>query len=152
MSLSKYKIHGINEIRKSLEKLPADLQKRAYRSALSSGARVIAKNAKRKLGKGESGLLKKSIGIKYLPATSRSQAMGIVGPRRGMGGTWKGQKRNPTRYGHLVEKGTRHSAAQPFLRPALDESANEIFSKMSAMIERTIQRSIQSVAAKGGAR
>jgi HK97 gp10 family phage protein len=152
MSTAKYKIHGIDAIRRSLENLPADLQRKAYRSALSSASRVIARNAKRKLGKGESGLLKKSIGIKYLPATSRSSAMGIVGPRRGMGGLYNGKRRNPTRYAHFVEKGTRHTPAQPFLRPAFDESASEVFSKMAAMIERTLQRAIDAAARKGGAR
>jgi HK97 gp10 family phage protein len=149
-TISSYKILGLDEIRRSLEKLAPDLQRRAYRSALTSGARVIAKNAKRKLGKGESGLLKKSIGIKYLPATAKSQAMGIIGPRRGMGGVYKGQKRNPTRYAHLVENGTRNAPAKPFIRPAIVESSSEVFSKMSSMIERTITRSIDSVAKKGG--
>jgi hypothetical protein len=142
--MSSLKILGINEIRKTLEKLPADLQRKAYRSALTAGARVIAKNAKRKLGKGESGLLKKSIGMKYLPATARSQAMGIIGPRRGMGGIFDGQKRNPTRYAHIVENGTRFMPAKPFLRPAYVESGSEVFSKMSAMIEKTIMRSVEA--------
>jgi HK97 gp10 family phage protein len=149
-SISTYKIQGIDEIRRSLERLTPDLQRRAYRSALTSGSRVIAKNAKRKLGKGESGLLKKSIGMKYLPATARSQAMGIIGPRRGMGGVYNGQRRNPTRYAHLVENGTRNMAAKPFIRPAIVESSSEVFSKMSSMIERTIARSIDAVAKKGG--
>jgi HK97 gp10 family phage protein len=141
MSLSQSRISGLQEIKKRIEALPKELQRKAYRSALSSGARVIAKSAKQKVGKGQSGLLKKSIGIKYLPATTRSQALGLVGPKRGKGGMYKGQRRNPTRYAHLVEKGTVHSAAKPFLRPALLETQVEVFSKMAAMIERTVMRS-----------
>lgn len=148
MSMAQSRIIGLDAIKRKLEALPEQLRRKAYRSALSSGARVIAKAAKRKVGKGESGLLKKSIGIKYLPATTRSQALGLVGPKRGNGGIYNGQRRNPTRYAHLVEKGTRHSAAKPFLRPAMIETQSEVFMKMSAMIDRAIAREI----AKGGAR
>lgn len=148
MSMAQSRILGLDAIKRKLEALPEQLRRKAYRSALSSGARVIAKAAKRKVGKGESGMLKKSIGIKYLPATTRSQALGLVGPKRGNGGIYNGQRRNPTRYAHLVEKGTRHSAAKPFLRPAMIETQSEVFSKMSAMIERAIAREL----AKGGAR
>lgn len=148
MSMAQSRIIGLDAIKRKLEALPEQLRRKAYRSALSSGARVIAKAAKRKVGKGESGLLKKSIGIKYLPATTRSQALGLVGPKRGNGGIYNGQRRNPTRYAHLVEKGTRHSAAKPFLRPAMIETQSEVFMKMSAMIDRAIAREL----AKGGAR
>jgi HK97 gp10 family phage protein len=148
MNMAQSRILGLDAIKRKLEALPAQLRKKAYRSALSSGARVIAKAAKRKVGKGESGMLKKSIGIKYLPATTRSQALGLVGPKRGNGGIYNGKLRNPTRYAHLVEKGTRHSAAKPFLRPAMIETQSEVFSKMSAMIERAIANEL----AKGGAR
>ena len=148
MSMAQSKIIGLDAIKRKLEALPEQLRRKAYRSALSSGARVIAKAAKRKVGKGESGMLKKSIGIKYLPATTRSQALGLVGPKRGNGGIYNGQRRNPTRYAHLVEKGTRHSAAKPFLRPAMIETQSEVFMKMSAMIDRAIAREL----AKGGAR
>lgn len=148
MSMAQSRIIGLDAIKRKLEALPEQLRRKAYRSALSSGARVIAKAAKRKVGKGESGLLKKSIGIKYLPATTRSQALGLVGPKRGNGGIYNGQRRNPTRYAHLVEKGTRHSPAKPFLRPAMIETQTEVFSKMSAMIDRAIAREL----AKGGAR
>jgi HK97 gp10 family phage protein len=148
MSMAQSRIIGLDAIKRKLEALPEQLRRKAYRSALSSGARVIAKAAKRKVGKGESGMLKKSIGIKYLPATTRSQALGLVGPKRGNGGIYNGQRRNPTRYAHLVEKGTRHSAAKPFLRPAMIETQTEVFSKMSAMIDRAIAREL----AKGGAR
>lgn len=159
MNLSQTRILGLKEIKRRIEALPKELQKKAYRSALSSGARVIAKAAKRKAPEGDERLLKKSIGIKYLPATTRSQALGIIGPRRGFKGAPKvvtdrktGQKKtvtpDPVRYAHLVEKGTRHSAAKPFLRPAMIETQSEVFMKMSAMIDRAIAREI----AKGGAR
>lgn len=141
MNLSQSRIIGLADIKRRIEQLPKQLQRKAYRSALSSGARIIAKSAKRKIGKGESGLLKKSIGIKYLPATTRSQALGLVGAKRGKGGVYKGERRNPTRYAHLVEKGTVHSAAKPFLRPALIETQGEVFAKMASMIERVVMRS-----------
>lgn len=36
------------------------------------------------------------------------------------------KKKRPANYAHLVELGTEHSAAQPFLRPAFDKHAEAI--------------------------
>lgn len=83
-------------------------------------------------------LLKKSIGQKVKTYKS-GVVVGIVGPRKGFRAeigkrVRKGKKSNvgdpiyadPVNYAHLVELGTKHSKAQPFLRPALEESKDEI--------------------------
>jgi len=42
-------------------------------------------------------------------------------------------------YGHMVEHGTRHSPAHPFLLPALEEHRDEINALIAAHIERAIR-------------
>lgn len=153
-----YQIQGLKELQKTLAMLPKGVEKRAHRAALSAGGRIIAKAAKRKAPKGETGLLKKSIGMKFLPARGKSQPIAIIGPRRGFKGTPKvvtdrqtGQQKtitpDPVRYAHLVEKGTRHSSAKPFIRPALDESASAVFEAMAQKVSKAIDT---AAAKKGG--
>lgn len=101
------------------------------------------------------GLLKKSIGYKVKIYRTTGNAVAIVGPRSGfrkaIGITKrsgrpgklnldspKRRKRrdprpvgttiyaDPVNYAHLVEYGTRHSAAQPFLRPTAKLGAHTL--------------------------
>jgi HK97 gp10 family phage protein len=77
------------------------------------------------------GALKKSIGHKV--RVYKRAVVAIVGPRDGfrerIGTVSRGKNKgkpiynNPSKYAHLVELGTRHSKAQPFLRPAAEYGA-----------------------------
>ena len=155
---SGYEIRGLKELQKTLAMLPKGVATRAYRAALSAGARIIAKAAKSKVKKGKTGLLKKSIGMKYIRPRGNRAPVSIIGPRRGFKGEPKvvtdrktGQQKtitpDPARYGHLVEKGTRHSAAQPFLRPALDQSESAVFAAMAEKVSKAIDTAASK---KGG--
>ena len=95
----------------------------------------------------EMGLLKKSIGIKVKTYPTTGTVWVGVGPRIGAqfeGVGPDGKKRVPVRYAHLVERGTRHSPAQPFMRPAMDEKRNEI----NAILKREVWREIVKAAKK----
>jgi HK97 gp10 family phage protein len=138
---------GIPQLKKALDALPKEMQRSAYRSVITAGARVIAKKAKQKAPR-ESGLLKKSIGIKFKREKKTSPPMAFIGPRRGMDGEHQGEKRNPVRYAHLVELGTPQTSAQPFIRPAVDSSEGEVFSKMSAMLDKAIAKASSKIQSK----
>ena len=81
------KFHGMRDLDRAIQRLPEELQKRAYRSVISTGARVIAKNAKKRI-KNDSGLLKKSIDIKVPRKNTR---VAIIGTRRGVGAVVNGR-------------------------------------------------------------
>ena len=49
-----------------------------------------------------------------------------------------GFKKPHSRRAHLEEFGTRHSAAHPFMRPALDTKANEALSEMGDELAKGI--------------
>lgn len=76
----------------------------------------------------DGGLLRKSLGYKVKYYTRTGSAVAICGPRSRFRvqigvvsrGPRKGQPvfANPQKYAHLVELGTRHSGARPFLKPA----------------------------------
>jgi HK97 gp10 family phage protein len=94
----------------------------AVRAAMSEVRKVAKANVVQ-----ETGLLRQSIGVKI--KTYKSVVFGVVGPQTGFTQTvdrtapsgWRGPvKSNPTNYAHLVEFGTAHSPAHPFMRPAFD--------------------------------
>ena len=135
------KFHGMRDLDRAIQRLPEELQKRAYRSVISTGARVIAKNAKKRI-KNDSGLLKKSIDIKVPRKNTR---VAIIGTRRGVGAVVNGRQKWAVNYAKNVEFGTSNTQAQPFLRPAIDSSASEVLQKMTAGLSRFLTRAAASV-------
>ena len=142
------RITGMNELSRRLQRLPVALQRSAETAVLRAGAKPITKAAKGRapVGTGRhSGLLKKSIGARVKkvrgitsarigPRTKMAVSLGTKIARKTKGNRVAGQPyeamKDPNKYAHLVEFGTSHSAAKPFIRPALDSSRNEAFEAM----------------------
>jgi HK97 gp10 family phage protein len=147
------KITGINQLRRTIDRLPAELKKRAEVPVLRAGAKPILKAAKRKVPVGDSeapGQLKRSLGItvKKVKGVFSSR----VGARTGFNVRLKnGKKKDPSKYIHLVELGTRHSAPQPFIRPAIDSSKGEVLESMSDGLEKHLHRTAKRLAKKATA-
>lgn len=122
---------GDRKLAKKFERLASKAaQNRVIRRPVSNALTPINKEAKRLVPVGATKGLRKSIGKKV-----KSYPGGIwggVGPRTGSQFTVvdaSGKKHVPANYAHLVEFGTIRTAAQPFLRPALDKKraqANQI--------------------------
>lgn len=146
MSGMTVKFSGFKGLDRAINKLPAELKDKAYRSVLSTGARVIAKNAKKKVPRDE-GLLRKSIGIKAIIKTETPFA--VIGSKRGVTGEKDGKQVSAVTYARNVEQGTAHTAAQPFMRPAIDESGNEVFTKMTKGLSRFMARAVNKVKTTG---
>lgn len=152
------KIHGLKEVQAALKALPVHMQRQAEAAVLRGGGKVIADRAKANctaVGKGPlPGMLKNSIAfnVKYF----RGSYSARVGPRAGIKeqvGTYsRGKKvgqpkyKNPSKYSHLIEFGTAHSAAQPFLRPAMESSRNEVVSAMLNSYRKHLDKIAKRVA------
>jgi HK97 gp10 family phage protein len=147
------KITGIRELRRTIERLPAELKKRAEVPVLRAGAKPIYTAAKRKVptGTGESpGLLKRALGITVKKVKGSYSAR--VGARTGYDVRLKnGKKKDPSKYIHLVELGTRHSAPRPFIRPAIDSSKGQVLEAMSDGLEKHLHRTAKRLAKKASA-
>jgi len=141
----KVKFHGMKELDKAIQRLPEALKKRAYRSVLSTGARVIAKHIKRNIPK-DTGNLKRSIGIKVNPKSKTPWAR--IGPKRGVSTTEGGKQVRVTDYAKNVEQGTATTAAQPYIRPGIDSSGSEVMTKMTAGLNRFMARAVASARRK----
>lgn len=147
-------ISGLKEIEEVLKKLPENMAKRATYGALRAGAAVIAKAARAKVKANpsiDSGLLEKNITSRARRRSKKGSAVVSVGiHRKAAQVVRKGRKKPvkvvPSRYAHLVEFGTEHSPAEPFMRPALDEQVGVAAEKVKEGLARAVEREARKLA------
>ncbi len=142
------KITGMRELNRTLERLPKELIRSSENAVLRAGAKPIEKAAKAKVTT-DTGLLKKAIGIRVKKVNGVNSAR--IGPRTGFKGKSLGKRKDkkgveterfqdPNKYSHLVEFGTSHSAAKPFIRPAIDTAQGQVVEAMGAGLEKHLDR------------
>lgn len=100
------RVQGSAELRRALDQLRGAQRRRAQRDGLEAGARIVETYAK-VAAPVDTGALRNSI---MLDEVTPERA--IIGPH--------------VEYAEHVEFGTSRMAAQPYLRPALDEHEREI--------------------------
>lgn len=159
MKQSQIKVEGGKELAKLLRTLPDKVADKLMKNATLAGGRRLAKAIKNKAPV-DTGRLRDSIKSK-LDRTSKYTFTVNIGP------TGKGRF-----YAHLVEFGSaphvikskrkrvlsngqeifgkivKHpgTAAQPFMRPALDESADDVIKHVSKNLGRGIEREAKKLA------
>ncbi len=99
-----------------------------------------------------SGLLQKSLTIKQVKLRKGKSVITYVGPNKATEGVdSRGRKTKAVKYAHVIEFGRRDKrkgAAQPFMRPAFEETKEEAIRIYAAEIDGEIQKA----AKKEGAR
>jgi HK97 gp10 family phage protein len=151
------KVDGLKELQRALSKLPVELQRASETNALREGMKPVLKTARAKAPT-DTGLLKKAMGL-----TVRKGKNGItarVGARTGFKGRSLGFKmvkrgklkgqmterfQDPSYYSHLVEYGTSHSAAKPFIRPAVENNTLEITAGLAKGYEKGMEKALAKV-------
>lgn len=102
-------LEGGQELRALFAELPKRVVNKCLRRAVQVASGPILKSAKAKAPR-ESGLLKRSLVRKM--KSRKGVHTATVGAKKGFSGTYRGKKRVPSRYLHLVSKGTRpHNVA-----------------------------------------
>lgn len=109
-------VFGDVQVIKNIGRLKTAMERKILRKAIGKGLIPIRKLAKQNVPVDE-GLLKKSIKSKVTKMVSGKV---YVDPKIV---NEKGDK--PAKYAHLIEFGTKHSKAEPFMRPAVDAGRNE---------------------------
>ncbi len=143
---------GFKELEKTLRTLGERTQRRVLRSAVSAASTPIVRAAKANANDSkESGTLKKSLGRKLKTYTDTQTVVAVIGPRTNVTGTWKGKKRWPAKYAHLVEGGHidehgNYVQPKPFLRPAFDSTQGQAVEVMKSKLAEGVTRE----AAKAG--
>ena len=129
------RLFGVPEVQRALRQLPTAYSEQALKSALRAAAVPVRKEMARRAPV-RTGNLRKSIGIEVLRRGALSVA---VGARRA---PWKGY------HIHLVEFGTRHSRARPFIAQAWRAAESMSMSKLVAQLERALAAKVRALAAR----
>lgn len=111
-------IKGLKEIIDKLNTLPPKLENKVVRSAVRKGTNKLRDSARDKVAV-DTGNLKKSI-VTMGYRESGKIAFKVAVIRR------KAKSAKSPYYAHFVEFGTSKMPAQPYMRPALDESEEEV--------------------------
>ncbi len=149
------KVEGPDSFVKLADQLGQKEMLRVVQAAMRKGGRVLVKAAKDNLKTGgheKESLLRKSIAMKQ--KSYRQQVVSLViGPARGYGETILYQDPRPGRQprlvyedpvfiAHLIEFGTVHAPAYPFMRPALDERGPDAVEKTRSEVEKGAAKAI----------
>lgn len=122
----KFTISGAAELERALRTLGPRVAGNVSGRALRAMAKPIVQRA-RELVPVDTGRLKKSITTKLHRMRGGQRTIDI------------GFKRPTSRRAHLTEYGTAHSAARPFMRPALDENAARALTEMGRVLGEAIE-------------
>lgn len=155
MSNVQFSLLGFDEIVNRMNDLSQGLRGKAARSALGSATRVITNAAKANAlrvdnpdtGRRIADNITQRFRSRYYRQTGDLMiSVGVSTPKgripkgnpdEGVGG--------PTYHWHLVEEGTEKMRAQPYLRPAMESSANEVLdvfaTKLDAQVAKLLVKS-----------
>lgn len=127
------KLEGLDALRSKMKRVDAALNEKLARDAVTAGAKVIVKRAKALVAKHDDPLTGRKIAnnITYRYRKKYSKAVGgvviSVGVAYPKGPIPKKNKdegpKGPTPHWHLLELGSEHSRAFPFLVPAAMQEA-----------------------------
>lgn len=142
------KLVGAKDIEALLKRLPERVAKNVTTGALRSGAAVIARQARANVRNNpsvDSGMLVRNITSRARKNSKQGSAVVSVGIARKTAmvirkGRKKTTKASPARYAHLVEFGTEHSPAEPFLRSALDQKGEEAILRIGEALGKGVAR------------
>jgi HK97 gp10 family phage protein len=135
---------GAVELEKALKSLGVRTQRKVVRQSVNAALNPCLKAARRKAPK-ESGLLEKSLAKKIKTYPEKMIVVGLCGPSTAVSGEYKGEKRVPWRYAHLVENGHIGPDGQfipghPFMRPAFDETTSDMLETMADKLGKGIEK------------
>ena len=146
---------GFKELIDELANIDEKRVKPALRKSLRAGAKVVLEAAKDAVPE-DTGALRASLNVRAAKKKKRSEVAYIVGAERGSLSGFrtraataeakaaaKAGRKAATKgtqfYAAFVELGTVHQAAQPYLRPALDENKQEVLDEIGSSIKASLE-------------
>jgi len=134
----KFRASSVMDFERNINKLASDVEKQAMREAVRKASTPMLQDTRAKAPV-RTGALKESLAVKVKTYKRGNNAtvMAIIGPDSKFVGA---NGDTPAKYAHLVEFGTEHSAAHPFLRPAFDATKDESQRVYAASLKPAIQR------------
>lgn len=149
-STIEFDLKGFDEIIERMKKLPVEVRGKAGRSALGSAAAIVRKKAKSnalRIDDAETGReIAENIGqrvrTRYTKQTGDLKISVGVGTEKGRipkGNPDEGPRGN-TPHWHLVELGTERMKEQPYMRPALESSVDQVISTFADKLSKQLDK------------
>lgn len=149
-----FSLVGLEALEEKLAIVADDVQTRGGRFALRKAAQVVRDKARERAQEIDDPETAKNTALNIVERWSgrdyRKTGMLTfrVGVRGGAGGSKKGSELSglpggDTRNWRMVEFGTQHMPAQPFMRPALSESISEATNTFVTQYEKALGRAIK---------
>lgn len=149
-STIEFDLKGFDEIVERMRKLPVEVRGKAGRSALGSAAAIVRKKAKSnalRIDDAETGRkIAENIGqrvrTRYTKQTGDLKISVGVGTEKGRipkGNPDEGPHGN-TPHWHLVELGTERMKEQPYMRPALESSVDQVISTFADKLSKQLDK------------
>lgn len=153
--MADFSITGVDQIIDRLSSLPSKLQKKAAKVATRRAAALIRDEARRLAKRVDDPDARATIwkNIRVQEATRTGRRIGGVVMRVGVvGGAQLGKKLKQrqaesaglpgraTQHWRLIEFGSEHNRAQPFMRPAMESKANAAIDKLATELSAAIDR------------
>lgn len=148
MSFGDVRITGDKRLIATFRKLPERVGRSAVRKAVNFGATPIVQAARKRIPR-ESGLSRKALNKRVKTYPANQGVVAIIGVRRDEGGTYKGRRRVPQFYQHLIHDG--HIARDGTFVPGskyLDKAYNAALSTAQKRMEQRLSQEIIKEAAK----
>lgn len=133
------KLEGLEALKGQLEELKVQAAERALRRAARKAFEPVLATAQALVPK-RSGLLRDAIQLQ-VGRPKGGEAVVQVGLR--IAATKGGQGLPPSARWHFVELGTAHMPAEPFLRPALDQNAQQVVDILRDEVAKGIARALR---------
>jgi HK97 gp10 family phage protein len=142
------KVLGERELIKAMNKIPFEVKKNKFFMAVfRQASKPIIESARSYINNDE-GQLKRSIKAFSTRASRRLPAL-YVGPKASGGSATKNSKRGGGFYGAMVEYGTAHSVAKPFMRPAWEQkkgiAGQLLLDGSKKIVEKVLERELRGL-------
>lgn len=143
---------SFQQLKYNLEELRVKIERQAKRELIRKAAAPMLKKARQNAPVDKvinGGDLRKSLVVKVSTTRDKSAVVATIGPNRAARGlTHKGRESWPVKYAHLVEFGTAHMSAQPYMRPTFDSTKDESLRIYKEGLKDAIERVAKRFAKK----
>lgn len=155
------KIEGLDEVQRKLKLLPERMGRNAMRRALRRGANIMRDaaraNAKRFDDPATREAIWRNVVVKGMARRQERSGgfigmkVGILGGARDMRkygetkGKGKGNPGGDTFHWRFLEFGTSKMGAQPFMRPAMENSAGKVFAETAKAMSEQLDKELAKI-------
>lgn len=145
--MAEFQIRGLDEVLRRMRGLAPELKRRAARSAATKAMRIVRDAARAMAAAFDdpqtASNIAKNIVTRYDSKASKREGGVVV--KVGVQGGARWRKSDPPEsvtHWRYVELGTEDTAAQPFLRPALENNVSEVTDKFVAELDPAIDKAL----------